>query len=341
MFLTSLVAILPVLSFLLLLIVFDSFKLVPTSMFVRALAAGVLAALAASVLQAGLLAAFPLDARTVARYVAPLTEEALKMLFVLWALFRRQIGFLVDAAIVGFAIGAGFAVVENIEYLRDLPDRAIWLWIVRGFGTAILHALTTAIIAIGAKAALDRRPERPWLAVIPPWMAAVALHSAFNHALVSPLLAAAMVMLVLPLVVLAVFRVSEQKTREWVGAGLDLDMELLQLVKSSAFRGTRFGRYLDELRSRFPGPVVADMFCLLQLDLELAIRAKGMLMAREAGLNVPVDDALRARLAERAYLEKAIGRTALLALRPLQVTSDFDRWHRHLLTEGAKPAGRT
>ena len=99
MFLTSLVAFLPVLSFLLLLIVFDSFKLVPTSMFVRALAAGVLAALAASVLQAGLLAAFPLDARTVARYVAPLTEEALKMLFVLWALFRRQIGFLVDAAI--------------------------------------------------------------------------------------------------------------------------------------------------------------------------------------------------------------------------------------------------
>ena len=170
MFLTSLVAFLPVLSFLLLLIVFDSFKLVPTSMFVRALAAGVLAALAAALLHAGLLAVFPLDARTVARYVSPVTEEALKMLFVLWALFRRQIGFLVDAAIVGFAIGAGFAVVENIDYLRHLPDRAIWLWIVRGFGTAILHAFTTAIIAIGAKAALDRRPERPWLAVIPPWM---------------------------------------------------------------------------------------------------------------------------------------------------------------------------
>ncbi|HYN10324.1 MAG TPA: PrsW family glutamic-type intramembrane protease [Vicinamibacterales bacterium] len=331
MVLTSLVAILPVVSFLLLLILFDSFKLVPTSTFVRALVSGVLAAIAASLLHAGLFAAFHLDAQTLARYVAPVTEEALKMVFVLWALFRRQIGFLVDAAIVGFAIGAGFAVVENIEYLRHLPDQAIWLWIVRGFGTAILHALTTAVIAIGAKAALDRRPERPWLAVIPPWMGAVLLHSAFNHALVSPLLAAAMVMFVLPLVVLAVFTVSEQNTREWVGAGLDLDMELLQLVKSSEFSGTRFGRYLGELRSRFPGPVVADMFCLLQLDLELAIRAKGMLMAREAGLIVPVDDALRARLAERAYLEKTIGRTGLLALRPLQVTSDFDRWHRHLL----------
>jgi hypothetical protein len=92
-------------------------------------------------------------------------------------------------------------------------------------------------------------------------------------------------------------------------------------------------RYLAELQSRFPGPVVADMFCLLQLDLELAIRVKGLLMAREAGLEVPVDDALRARLEERTYLEKAIGRTALIALRPLQVTGDRDQWHRYLLRQ--------
>ena len=333
--LSALVALLPVLVFLLLLILFDSFKLVPTSMFVRALAAGVAAAIVAAVLQAVLVNAFALDTPTLIRYVAPVIEETLKMLFVLWALFRRQIGFLVDAAIVGFAIGAGFAVVENIQYLQSLSDRSLWMWLVRGFGTALLHALTTAIIAIGAKTLMDRRPDQLWMAIVAPWAGAVLLHSAFNHALVSPLLAAAIVMLVLPLVVLVVFTLSEQKTREWVGAGLDLDMELLQLVKSSEFSGTRFGRYLGELRSRFPGPVVADMFCLLQLDLELAIRAKGMLMAREAGLTVPVDEGLRARLAERGYLEKSIGPTGLLALRPLQVTSDFDQWHQHLLREEA------
>ncbi|HEX7777934.1 MAG TPA: PrsW family glutamic-type intramembrane protease, partial [Vicinamibacterales bacterium] len=321
--LSALVALVPVLVFLVLLILFDSFKLVPTSMFVRALAAGVVAAVVAALLQAVLVDAFDLDTPTLIRYVAPVIEETLKMLFVLWALFRRQIGFLVDAAIVGFAIGAGFAVVENIQYLQSLQDRSLWMWLVRGFGTALLHALTTAIIAIGAKTLIDRRPDQLWIAVVAPWAGAVLLHSAFNHALVSPLLAAAIVMLVLPLVVLVVFTLSERQTREWVHAGLDLDVELLQLVKSSQFGGTRLGRYLAELRSRFPGPVVADMFCLLQLDLELAIRAKGMLMAREAGLSVPIDDALRARLAEREYLEKAIGRTGLIALRPLQVTSDF------------------
>ena len=329
------VALLPVIVFLLLLILFDSFKLVPTSMIVRALIAGAAAALVASVAHGWILATTQIEPRLFSRYVAPFTEETLKVLFLIYPLSRRQIGFLVDAAIIGFAVGAGFALVENIEYLRIVEDDRIWIWIVRGFGTAMLHAMTTAIIAISAKSFLDRRQSGVWLAILPGWALAVVLHSTFNHALVSPVLAAAVLMVLLPVVVLVVFSHSEHRTRDWVGAGLDLDVELLQLVTSPEFAGTRLGRYLGELRSRFPGPVVADMFCLLQLDLELSIRAKGMLMARETGMEVPVDDALRARLAERAYLEKTIGPTGLLALRPLQVTSDRDRWHRYLL-EAAK-----
>jgi hypothetical protein len=110
-------------------------------------------------------------------------------------------------------------------------------------------------------------------------------------------------------------------------------VELLNLVTSSHFGATRLGRYLNELKARFPGPVVADMFCLLRLDLELSIRAKGMLMAREQGLEIPVDEAIRAGLAERAYLHKSIGPTGLLALRPLQVTNDRDDWLRYLLKQ--------
>lgn len=325
------IALLPVLAFLAVLILCDSFKLVPAGMLVRALVSGALAAVAAALLHAVALDVTTLDARTLTRYVAPLTEETLKIAFFAYCLERRRIGFLVDAAIVGFAIGAGFAVIENIEYLSAVTDPRPWLWIARGFGTAILHATTTAIVAMAAKSLFDRAPERGWLVYVPGWAAAVALHSLFNHAVVSPILAAAMLMLLLPLVVLAVFSRSERKTREWVGDGLDLDVELLGLIKSSAFASTRMGRYLEELKSRFPGPVVADMFCLLQVDLELSIRAKGLLMAREAGLELPPDPAIDAQLAERAYLEKAIGRTGLLALRPLQMTSDRDLWHQYVL----------
>ena len=330
------VAVLPVTAFLLMLLLCDSFKLVPRVMLVRALGLGALAALIGLPLHAWLVPLTGLDSRSFARVVAPVTEETLKALCVLYPLRRGQLGFLVDAAIVGFGIGTGFALVENIEYLMTLAETRIWVWFARGFGAAFVHASAAAIMAVLAKALLDRYPSRGVLVLLPGWALAVALHATYNRALVSPLLAAAVLLFIVPLVALAVFERSERMTREWIGDGLDLDVELLALIRSAHFGSTRLGRYLTELRARFPGPVVADMFCLLQIELELSIRAKGMLMAREAGLEVPIDDEVRAALAERVYLQGAIGPTGMLALRPLQVTSRRDDWHRYLLRHASR-----
>jgi hypothetical protein len=302
-----LVALLPVSAFLLVLVLSDSFKLVSRGMLIRALlpvrAAAVSALINHQLLAAGLASHTdqPLH-RARRRGVSQGDLRAVRRA-------QRKVGFLVDAAIVGFAVGTGFALVENIEYLRFLGAPALWLWVARGFGTAILHASTTALVAITAKSWAERAAGGTPVAILPGLLAAIVLHSAYNHLLVHPLLAATLLMLVMPSIVLFVFGRSERATREWVGDGLDLDVELLNLVTSSYFGSTRLGRYLNELRARFPGPIVADMFCLLQLDLELSIRAKGMLLAREQGLEIPMDDSIRARLDERAYLHKSIGPT--------------------------------
>ena len=75
------------------------------------------------------------------------------------------------------------------------------------------------------------------------------------------------------------------------------------------------------------------MFCMLRVELELSVQAKALLLAREAGLTVPVDSDLDAALAEIAYLHASIGRTGRMALRPLMVSSHRDRWHRYLLAQ--------
>jgi hypothetical protein len=75
-------------------------------MIVRALVMGGLAALVMIPVHAWLAGATGLQSQAFSRYVAPLTEETLKTLCLLYPLRRREIGFLVDAAIVGFAIGA-------------------------------------------------------------------------------------------------------------------------------------------------------------------------------------------------------------------------------------------
>jgi protease PrsW len=325
------IALVPVLGFLLLLQVMDSFKLVRPASVLTAILSGAGVALVCLGLHEWFVEASDIDVTVFSRYVAPLTEETLKAAFIVYLLFAGRVGFLVDAAVQGFAVGAGFALVENIDYLRHLSDASLPLWLVRGLGTAMLHGATMSVFAMISKTLLDRRNERRVLALLPGLAVAVLVHAAFNHVVLPPLAMTAVLLLVLPLVIVLVFQRSEAATREWVGAGLDLELELLALVKSEHFMLTRFGRYLQELRARFGGVVVADMFCLLRLEIELSVEARAMLIAREAGLEIPVTDDLEASLEELAHLRWSIGPTGLLALKPLQVTSSRDRWHRHLL----------
>jgi protease PrsW len=329
-------ALLPVLVFLAVLLLMDSFKLVRFSAVLLAVLAGALAALAALGLHTWLLDAGALSTRVVSRYVAPVTEEMLKAIYVVIVLRQRRLGFLVDAALVGFSVGTGFALVENLDYLRTVNDARLLLWLVRGFGPAVLHGAMTALFALVLKSLSDRYPVRRMLVVPAALAAPVGIHSLYNHFPMPPLVATLVLMVILPVVMTMVFDRSERATREWVGEGLDLDVELLNVVTSADFGRTRLGKYLSHLKERFPGPVVADMFCLLRVELELAIRAKGMLMAREAGLDVPADPDLKARLHELRYLQTSIGPTGLLALKPLRVASDRDDWHTYLLEQAGE-----
>jgi RsiW-degrading membrane proteinase PrsW (M82 family) len=329
----ALIALAPGLVFLAAVWFMDTFRLVRGSSIAAALLYGAGAALACETLHLWLLPWSGLDPQSFSRYVAPVTEEFAKAVFVGVLIARGRVGFLVDAAVLGFAAGTGFAIVENISYLRARPDAPLVLWAIRGLGTGVLHAATTAIAAIVAKSISERRDRAP-RGMLAGLALAIVLHSLYNHLLAVPALAAAATLVGLPLLVVAVFERSERATREWVGAGLDLDLTLLQLIVSDGFRGTRFARYLNALPGRFEGPVVADMFCLLRIELELAVQAKARLIAQQAGLDLPVDADVHAALAERRYLERSIGRTGLLALEPLRITSHRDYWHQHVLSQG-------
>ena len=58
--------------------------------------------------------ALGLDLRRYSILVSPLLEELLKAIYIVWLLRRNKVGFVVDAATYGFAVGTGFAFIENI-----------------------------------------------------------------------------------------------------------------------------------------------------------------------------------------------------------------------------------
>ena len=110
-----LVSILPVFVFLTFLLLFDSFKLVKWRNIMITIGIGSAAALLCL-----LLTGFNVPPGILTRYIAPVIEETAKAGYIVFLLRKKKIGFMVDGAIYGFAIGAGFAVIENIgQFARD------------------------------------------------------------------------------------------------------------------------------------------------------------------------------------------------------------------------------
>lgn len=334
-----LLAILPVGLFLLALVALDSYKLVRLRVVLRLLALGGGIAGLCLFLNPLLHRLLETSAAGYVNYVAPPIEEVLKGAVLMAAIARRRLGFLVDAAIWGFAVGAGFAVVENVHYFLYLDRLEPSLWIVRGFGTALMHGGATAIGAIVSHQLTERRDShRPHL-FLPGLLLAALFHSAFNHFFLSPNSSTLLVLLALPATFAAVYWISERATQNWLGTGFDGDQDLLRQIKQGRLGESRIGRYLLELKSHFPPAVMVDMHCLILLHVELSLKAKGILMLRKAGLE-PVPDAdLAERFAELRQLERSIGKTGRLALNPIFHLGRRELWQLHML--GEKRGGLT
>jgi RsiW-degrading membrane proteinase PrsW (M82 family) len=330
-FIKILVGFLPVLCFLGSLVYLDSYKLVRPRWIVYAIAAGGLAAVPSYFVNVTILAQVDVEATAFSRYIAPVVEEVLKGATLLFLIRTKRVGFLVDTAIFGFAIGTGFALVENIYYMYELEQSRVIIWIVRGFGTAIMHGGTTTIFGIISKTVTEQRNLESLVYFAPGMLVAIVLHSVFNHFFVSPMLSAVAVVVLLLPIVLVVFRRSETSLEKWLGVGLDADAELLALMQSGEFSESRIGNYLQSLRDRFKGEVLADMLCYLRLHVELSIKAKGVLLMRESGFSVPPDPEVKAKFDELRYLERSIGATGKLAIMPFVHTGSHDLWQLHML----------
>jgi protease PrsW len=330
------VAVFPVFAFLATLLLLDSYKLVTLRRVATTIGVGVAAAAVALFLNSLGFAVLP-STQLYAELGAPVVEELLKAAWLIVLIRRGRVGFMVDAAILGFGIGAGFALLENVVYLYSIPQAGLFTWVVRGFGTAVMHGGSTALFGVILRVLSDRFPEWSGTAVLPGLALSIVIHSGYNQSVLSPLANTLAIAGLLPLVMVFVFSLSEHTLRKWIGEGFDRDVELLRMIKTGQFLQSPAGRYLQSLKRSFPPAIVADMLCALNIRLELALRVKGDLLKREAGFDVTPDEATLARLAELQYLEKTIGPTGRLAMSPLLPRASRDNWQLDLL--GYKSGG--
>lgn len=328
---TAPLGLLPVLALLGVLIYMDSYKLVRPRLVLAVIGAGCLLAVAGYFINSALRDLFDLSVTSLSRYAGPVTEESLKALVIVYLLRNCRIGFLVDSAILGFAVGTGFALGENLYYLASPEHGHHAIWVVRGFGTAIMHGGATAIFAVLTQVFSDRHLHVSPLACLPGLLAAVAVHSLFNHFVLPPVQMTLLFLATLPALLYGVFLLSAHHLHHWLELDFDDDARFIRQLTSGQFGATRAGQFMTDLKTHFDGPVLVDMLCYLRVYTELALRAKGLLMMRQNGLEAPVDEQIREKFAELEHLENSIGRTGLLAIRPLLHMRRRDLWQLRVL----------
>lgn len=295
------------------------------------MAVGCVVALICYLLNTGVCALTGISLNIWARSGAPILEETAKAVYVSWLIRSHRVGFMVDAAICGFAVGAGFAVVENVFYLFSLSGLGLATYIVRGFGTAMMHGGATAIFGIVSRNRAEIHSSNRVTVFMPGLVIAIVIHLLYNQPLLPSTISAGVFLLILPVALCFIFWRSEKALEKWLGTKLDKDIDLLTMITTDTFSASPVGSYLHSLETTFPSKILGDMLCYLQLSAELSARAKGDLLRREMGFPVLADEELLSQLKEREFLESRIGRAGKLALAPLLGSSHLDIWEIHRL----------
>jgi len=326
-------ALIPVMAMLAMFVWLDAFKLMSLSEILLLLLLGGIAALAAWPVAGRLIDTLPIGYSNYSRFVAPWIEEALKAI-VMIGLFRfNRIGYKLDAVISGFAIGAGFSVVENIFYLTLFPSYGAGTWLVRGLGTAVMHGTTLAMLAAIAHELAERETREAagdfdfhlwWF--IPGYLIAVALHTAFNQFPDRPLLAMLAAAILAPILIIAIFNFGQAEAERWLTAERAAHRAQVDALRAGGWPDGPAGRRIAALGGRVGPEATRRMRRYWELQAWLVAEAEDAMMEEAAG-DVEIDRSeVQAAFAELDGLKRALGKSTFAAFHALLPFSRNDYW---------------
>jgi RsiW-degrading membrane proteinase PrsW (M82 family) len=326
-------ALIPVLLLLAVYVWLDAFKLMSLREVVVLLALGGIAALVVYPISGRVLDALPLGFSSYSRFVAPWIEEAIKAVVVIGLFWFNRIGYKLDAVISGFAIGAGFSVVENIIYLWVYPDYGAGTWMVRGLGTAVMHGTTLAVLAAIAHEFAERETREAagdfhfnLLWFVPGYLIAVGLHIAFNQFPDRPLVAMLGSMLVAPIAIMAIFSFGTSEAERWLASESAEHQLQLEALRAGRWPDGPSGQKIAALAGRVDSETAKRLRRYWELQAWLVHEAEETMLEEAAG-DAKFDPAqVRAALAELKGLKKALGRSTFTALKALLPFSRNDYW---------------
>jgi RsiW-degrading membrane proteinase PrsW (M82 family) len=317
----------------------DVFKLMSPWEMIACLLLGAVAALIAWPVSGQMLDTLPMGYSFYSRIVAPWIEEALKGLALALLILSNRIGFKLDAVVSGFAIGAGFSIIENIFYLARFPELTTSVWLVRGLGTAVMHGTTTAILAATAHELGERSLRRQgghrfnplWL--VPGYVLASLIHLTFNQFPGHPMEVMIVTLVVAPIVLIGIMRFGEGETLQWLTEESEGHRRWLEDWRAGGFPADASGQRIAALAAR-ARPAEAELirnYCMLKT--ELVLTAEEELLDRDREFEEGEAAKVAAAFARLEQYRRALGKAGYAALRRQLPFSANDEWELSELRE--------
>ena len=327
------IALVPVLVLLSVFVWLETFKLMSLREILLLLLLGALTAIIVYPVSGRLIDTLPIGFSNYSRFVAPWLEEASKAAAMIGLFWFNRIGYKLDAVISGFAIGAGFSVVENMIYLTIFPEYGIGTWLVRGVGTAVMHGTTLAILGAIAHEFAERETRESagdfdfklwWF--VPGYFAAVAIHIVFNQFPDRPMVAMLGAIVFAPVAVLAIFHGGTAEAQRWLQSEHATHKAQLELLQAGKWPDSPAGKKISALAERMDPESAKRIRRYWELQAWLVAEAEETLLEQVAG-DVSINKAeIRAAFAELDGLKRALGRSSFAALKALLPFSRNDYW---------------
>jgi RsiW-degrading membrane proteinase PrsW (M82 family) len=156
---------------------------------------------------------------------APVVEETLKGLFLVWLLrWRRQeLDGPTDGIVYAAMVGIGFAMTENIGYYINAEINPVhggaqllgYTFVLRGVLSPFLHPTFTSMTGIGAAYAASHR-NRGWALPLG-WLAAICLHALWNGLSIFGLIGTLVAYVFLLVLLIVLYQVIRADRRHIVG----------------------------------------------------------------------------------------------------------------------------
>ena len=293
---------------------------------------GALAFAVAGAANRAALAALPLAVVVVA--VAPIVEELAKAVILVERERRPDFTYFVDGAVLGFATGTGFAMVENLSYLGGAPSGAgFGLSVNRAFSTSLMHGTACALVGIAIGRWRFGRGRGRVVGLAGGLAAAMALHVAFNHWVSGgdprQVVYGAVgigVAGVTAVATLILHGLREERRRLYATLARE---RAVTAAESRAVQALRQARaLLDPVGERFGAARAAEVTRLLQLQARLGLTRQAALAAPDGPQRAALAAQVEALRRDVAAGQRALGLYVMAYVRAVWPDPDDTLWQR-------------